>query len=219
MINSLANGDSKWLDASVLLQENMISWPGNPRFRLNRVMDMETGESHTVSEITLSSHSGTHIDAPLHFIRDGKGVDEMPMDISVCRANVIPIRDAELITVNELEDFHLDPGQSILFKTRNSPEAWQKEEFTDDFVAISKEAAAYLVMKKPKLVGIDYLSVGNPKYDGEEVHRILLQGGIWIIEGLNLTDIEPGIYTMVCLPLKIKGGDGAPARVILMPEK
>lgn len=218
MNNSNKNSGTAWTDVSILLQEKMVSWPGDPEFRIKRAADMEQGESVNLSEITLSSHSGTHVDAPRHFIREGRGIDQMPLDIAAGRVRVVQIKERELIKLEELEPLNIGQGESIFFKTRNSPGAWQKESFTEDFTALSLEGARYLVEMKTRLVGIDYLSIGHSRHEGKSVHRTLLGSGVWVVEGLDLTGIEPGFYTMVCLPLKIKDGDGAPARVIVRRE-
>jgi arylformamidase len=157
------------------------------------------------------------MDAPLHFIRQGMGIDKMPLDTTVGRARVIEIQDTESIKPEELIHHRIRRGERILFKTRNSSRGWQTHTFIEDFVYISKEAAHFLAERKVRVVGVDYLSVGGFKRDGMETHRALLEGGVWIIEGLDLSSVKPGKYDLICLPLKIEQGDGAPARAILRP--
>ena len=207
----------QWIDISVLLRNAMVHWPTDPSVRIERVKDMEQGAGNTLSMISMGLHTGTHMDAPLHFIRQGIGIDKMPLDTTVGRARVIEIQDTESIKPGELIHHRIRRGERILFKTRNSSRGWQTHTFIEDFVYISKEAAHFLAERKVRVVGVDYLSVGGFKRDGVETHQALLEGGVWIIEGLDLSSVKPGKYDLICLPLKIEQGDGAPARAILRP--
>jgi arylformamidase len=155
------------------------------------------------------------MDAPIHFFRTGKGIDTMPLTATIGRARVIEIRDPESIKPEELRPHGIKRGERVLFKTRNSARCWQSDDFVEDFVYISQEAARYLAAQQVQTVGVDYLSVGGFFKDGVETHHALLEAGIWIMEGLNLSNVEPGIYELICLPLKIEGSDGAPSRPIL----
>ena len=139
----------------------------------------------------------------------------MPLSVGMGQARVIEIRDPESIKPEELHPLGIGQGERVLFKTRNSPRCWQTDDFVEDFVYISQGAAGYLAAQQVQTVGIDYLSVGGFSKDGIETHHTLLEAGIWLIEGLDLTNIEPGMYEMICLPLKIVDADGAPARAIL----
>ncbi len=214
---SPANGSEsfRWLDISVPLRNAMVHWPSDPAVRIENVKDMEHGTSSTISMISMGSHTGTHMDAPLHFIRQGVGIDKMSLDTTVGRTRVIGIQDTESIKPEELYQYRIRSGERILFKTRNSLRIWQTDTFIEDFVFISKEAARFLTEHKVRVIGVDYLSVGGFKRDGIETHRTLLEGGVWIIEGLDLSGIKPGKYDLICLPLKLDQGDGAPARAIL----
>ena len=207
----------KWIDISVTLRDAMVHWPGDPPARIRLIHDLDRGDSHNLSEISMGSHAGTHIDAPLHFIRKGIGIDKMPLDATVGRARVIEIYDTESIKPEELFDHRIHHGERILFKTRNSSRVWQTDTFVEDFVFVSNEAAHFLVKHGVRAIGVDYLSVGGFKRGGSDVHRTLLQGGVWIIEGLDLSTVSPGRYELICLPLKLEQGDGAPARAILRP--
>ena len=209
------SGYSDWIDITVPLHNHMVHWPGDTSVEISRVTDVEYGDSHTLSNIVMGSHSGTHMDAPLHYIRGGKSIDEMPLDTVVGEARVIEIQDTKSIKPAELIRHNINPGDRILFKTQNSSRVWETDEFIEDFIYITKEAADYLVEREVRLVGVDYLSVGGYKKDGAEVHKTLLGNGIWIIEGLDLSLVQQGTYDLVCLPLNITGGDGAPARVIV----
>jgi arylformamidase len=155
------------------------------------------------------------MDAPRHYLAAGAGIESFPLAAGIGHARVIAIHDPELIRVKELKPYHLKKGDRILFKTRNSRECWTTSTFQEKFVYIPGETATYLADCCVQTVGVDYLSVGGFDTDGPETHRTLLKAGIWIIEGLNLNDVEPGEYELVCLPLKILGSDGAPARAAL----
>ena len=155
------------------------------------------------------------MDAPLHFVRGGKGLDEMPFEATIGRARVIEIHDPESVKPDELQPHSIRGGERILFKTRNSARRWHEEAFIEDFVYVSQEAARHLATQEVLPVGTDSLSVGGFLKDGVETHKTLLEAGIWVIEGLNLARVEPGEYELICLPLKVEWGDGAPARAIL----
>ena len=204
-----------WIDVSVPLRTGMVHWPDNPPVSIERMLDIERGDVATVSKLSMGAHTGTHMDAPLHFFRAGKGIDSMPLSATIGRARVIEIGDPQSIKPEELRPYQIQRDERILFKTRNSTRCWQTNDFVEDFVYISQEAARYLAEQQVQTVGIDYLSVGGFFKDGVETHHALLEAGIWIIEGLNLSNVSPGIVELICLPLKIEGGDGAPARAIL----
>ena len=208
---------SGWVDISVPLRDAMVHWPGDPPISIKRANDMERGDSANLSIVSMGAHSGTHIDAPLHFIQQAKGVDEMPLDTTIGRARVIEIEDPESIKPGELLRHRIRRRERILFKTRNSSRVWQTNEFVQDFVFISDEAALFLAERGVRVVGVDYLSVGGFKHGGNYVHKTLLGSGVWIIEGLDLSVVSPGRYDLICLPLKFDQGDGAPARAILRP--
>ena len=206
-----------WIDISVPLRHAMVHWPGDPPVKIKRIRDLDLGDGNTISQISMSSHTGTHMDAPAHFLRKGTCIDKMPLDATVGRARLIEILDTESIKQTELAKHSIRHGERILFKTQNSAKAWEKDRFVEDFVYISRQAADFLVERGVRTVGIDYLSVGGFKRDGSIVHQILLRGGIWIIEGLDLSKVKAGRYNLICLPLKIDRGDGAPARAIIRP--
>jgi arylformamidase len=208
---------SDWIDVSVLLHNDMAHWPGDQAFERKRDNDMDKGDHDNVSQITTSVHAGTHMDAPLHFVKDGEGIDRIPLDVCIGRARIIPIENQERVTPQELERHNIQPGERILFKTVNSDRVWRTNNFQKQFVSIAADAARYLAERKPRLVGVDYLSVGAYHGDGAETHQALLGAGIWIVEGLDLSPVEPGDYDLICLPLKIGGSDGAPARAVLRP--
>ncbi len=204
-----------WIDVSVPLRTGMVHWPDNPPVLIERMQDIERGDVANVSKFSMGAHTGTHMDAPLHFLRTGKGIDTMPLSATLGRTRVIEIHDPESIKLEELRPHEIQRGERVLFKTRNSARCWQTDDFVEDFVYISQEAARYLAAQQVQTVGVDYLSVGGFFKDGVETHRALLEANIWIIEGLNLSEVAAGIYELICLPLKIVDSDGAPARAIL----
>jgi arylformamidase len=215
MNNKYNISDSQWIDISVPLRNAMVHWPDDPSVTTERISDMEKGDSITLSKISMSVHTGTHMDAPFHFISKGDTIDKMPPDITIGRARVIEIKDEESIKPEELSHFQIQNGERVLFKTRNSYRLWNVDTFVEDFVYISDAAALFLIERGVSLVGIDYLSVGSYKEGGAYVHKTLLGSGVWIIEGLDLSGVDPGEYELVCLPLRITNGDGAPARAVL----
>jgi arylformamidase len=208
---------SDWIDVSVTLKDGMVTWPGDPPVRISHALSMERGDPSTVSLLEMGAHTGTHMDAPAHFVRGGTGIGDIPLDASIGPARVIPIRDRTSIQPDELAEHSIQRGDRVLFKTHNSEHCWDTDRFVEDFVYISETAAEYLAERQVRLIGVDYLSVGGFHADGVKIHQTLLNAGIWIIEGLNLKQVPPGQVDLVCLPLKILGGDGAPARALVRP--
>jgi arylformamidase len=207
-----------WIDISVPLYSGMVHWPDNPAVRIEWIQDQSRGDAANVSKLELGAHTGTHMDAPRHFLADGAGLDELPLDATIGPARVIPIVHPHAIHPEELEGHRLRAGERVLFRTRNSERCWKEDRFVEDFVYISAAGAQFIVQRKVRTVGIDYLSVGGYVHDGVETHQILLGAGIWLIEGLNLAAVKPGAYELICLPLRVVGGDGSPARAILRPR-
>jgi arylformamidase len=208
---------TKWIDITVPIYNELVHWPGDPPVSIERVTDMEKGAMNNVSKICMGSHTGTHVDAPRHFIKNGQKVGAMSSDQMIGTARVIEIHHSKYITPEELTGQNIRRGERILFKTRNSSHTWYKEAFDEDFVSISNAAADFLASRALKVVGVDYLSVGGFKGDGAYIHRTLLGSGIWLIEGLDLSRVNPGKYYLSCQPLKLESGDGAPARACLRP--
>jgi len=208
---------SPWIDVSVSLRTGMVNWPGDPAVRFSHAKDMEQGDICTVSLLELGAHTGTHMDAPAHFVGGGRGIHDMPLNAAMGTARVILIQDRESIKPEELAQHAIRRGERLLFKTYNSEHCWDTNSFVEDFVYISAKAAQYLAERQVRLVGVDYLSVGGFLVDGVETHQTLLNAGIWCIEGLNLKQVQPGRVQLICLPLKILEGDGAPARALVRP--
>jgi arylformamidase len=209
-------GKNGWLDISVPLHSGMVHWPGDPEPNFERISDMEGGAEANVTFCRLSAHTGTHMDAPGHFLPGGSGIDSFPLEAGIGAARVIAMApECRVIGRRELEGKGIEKGERLLFKTRNSSRRWDDAEFQRDYVALNASGAEFLVQAGITLVGVDYLSVGVFEGDGPQTHRVLLGGGIWIVEGLNLSEVSEGKYDLVCLPLRIAGSDGSPARVAI----
>ena len=204
----------KLLDVSVPLAPGIPAYPGNPEFELQPVKRIADGGSSNVSRIVMGTHTGTHVDAPRHFFDDGAGVDALPLDLLLGRTRVVEVTKRGGIGAEELASAGLREDLRVLLKTSNSA-LWNGEGFHPDYTHLTEPGARYLVAQGVKVVGIDYLSVEQFKKAGAPAHRALLSQGVVIIEGLNLAEADPGMYEMYCMPLRVSGGDGAPARVIL----
>jgi arylformamidase len=205
---------SGWVDISVPLRTGMVVYPGDPRVQIERDQDVARGDTVTLTTISMGTHTGTHIDAPLHFVNGGRSIDCLPPTAVNGRARVIAITNEVSVDLPELEDHQIRPDEIILFKTKNSA-FWTDNRFHKEYIFLSTPAARYLASKQIRAVGIDYLSIGGYQQNEEEVHKILLGASIWIIESLNLSRTEPGGYDLFCLPLKIEGAEAAPARAFL----
>ena len=204
-------------DISLTYTEDLPTWPGDPTIQLKQISSIEDGEMANVTHLSMCAHSGTHVDAPDHFLGNGKTVESIPLELMIGPAAVVEIPAEGTITTADLISAQIPAGiKRILLKTANS-EVWAagNMEFQEDFIAPDGEAAKYLVELGIEVIGVDYLSVA-PFTDPEPTHKTLLEAGVFIIEGLDLSGVEPGEYTLYCLPLKIGGSDGAPARVLLM---
>ncbi|MEK6256580.1 MAG: cyclase family protein [Chloroflexota bacterium] len=204
-------------DITLTITPDLVVWPEDPPISIERVSKMEEGAEANVTRLNMSAHTGTHVDAPYHFIKDGSTVEDLSIRTLTGRAYVVYLPDADVITAAMLEKSPIPPRtRRVLIRTRNS-EHWTKphKTFDQNYVAVAPDAADYLIQKGVKLIGVDYLSVA-PYTDLVTTHEILLKAGIVIVEGLNLSEVEQGRYTLYCLPLKLGGSDGAPARAILI---
>lgn len=208
-----------WIDVSVPIRSGMVVWPNHPPVRIDRVADRGKGDICTHSWISLGSHTGTHLDAPLHFLPGGKALEDMPLSTMVGPARVLEIGTPSEVLRESLRPHRIRRGERILLKTGNSARCWKTDSFLDDYVGVSLEAAAYLAERRVDLIGIDYLSIAGFHADAVSIHETLLGAGVWILEGLNLSCVTPGRYQMICLPLNLAEADGAPARVLLRPVK
>jgi len=189
-------------DISIGIDENLPLWPGDPELRLHWAANIEQGDLVNLTELSMSIHTGTHIDAPLHFLPNGKPIDSLSLNVFVGEAQVVAIpQDVNLITVDILQDVCEINAARILFKTKNS-QLWETSKFQQDYVALEASAAQWLVDQGVQLVGIDYLSIA-PFKDPAPTHEILLSNDVVIVESLDLRSVEPGLYTLICLPLKL----------------
>jgi arylformamidase len=205
------------MDVSVPLRSGMVHWPGDPAVSIELVAAMARGDDADVTAIDMGAHTGTHMDAPSHFVAGGASLDDLDPDVVIGPARVIAIADPGAVTATELERHDIQPRERLLIRTSNSERCWSTDEFVEDFVYVSEDAAALLAAREVRLVGIDYLSVGGFHVDGAAIHRRLLGAGVWIIEGLDLRGVTPGRYELICLPLRLAGAEGGPARVMLRP--
>ncbi len=206
-------------DISLPISESLPIWPGDPPVHITHSSHLDRGDESTVSRLDLGAHTGTHVDAPAHFVPGGAGVDSLDLDLLVGPALVVHALEAEALTADLLESLEIPPGtERVLFRTRNS-DLWARgvDEFAEDFVAITEDGARWLIARGVRLVGVDYLSVA-PFHDPVPTHQLLLRAGLIALEGLDLGQVAPGIYQLVCLPLKLVGADGAPTRAILLDE-
>ena len=207
-------------DISVPVGPQMPVWPGDANVVLEQIRSVSGGDSSTDSRLACSVHTGTHVDAPAHFIDEGATVEQLPLDVLIGKAVVVDIPDDNIITPDVIEAQKL-PAETerLLFKTKNSA-LWADpaHAFNPEFVALSAESARWIVSREIKLVGIDYLSIQLFKDAAPLTHRILLEAGVIILEGLDLQAINPGAYQLICLPLKLAGSEGAPARAILIEK-
>lgn len=210
----------KIIDISVPLQSHMPVWPGSVGFNLLPTMRLDNGDEANVSQLNTDLHVGTHVDAPWHFLAEGNTVEQLALDDLIGEAIVVDLPDVSSVSANHLAALDLPVNiKRLLLHTRNS-KLWANSvsEFQKDFVALTADAAQWLVDRGIRLIGVDYLSV--QRYDDSPLtHQILLQAGVVILEGLNLINVEPGIYQLICLPLKLVGADGAPARAVLIGEE
>lgn len=210
---------TEWIDITVAIRGGMTGWPGDPPVVVERFFELKKGNDFNATRLCLNTHTGTHMDAPLHFIDDGAGIDEIQLDTVIGPARVIEIENAESIGSEDLEPHDIKDGERILIKTPNSSVPWTEKPFMERYSHLSLTGAAYLAEKRIKLVGIDYLSIAGyaPDAKAAETHRTLLGSDVLIIEGLDLSKVGTGTYELICLPLPIESGDGSPVRAVVKP--
>ena len=198
-------------DISVPIRADMPIYEGNPGVELERASAIADGDPANVSKLIFGVHTGTHVDAPLHFIDGAPGAEGIPLDALVGPAVVVDATGMDRLGEAELRGLEIPEGaERVLLKTRNS-ELWNRNDFTRDFLRLDGSGARFVVARGIRTIGIDYLSIGD-----REAHRELLGAGVVPVEGLDLRKVEPGEYTFVCLPLDVVGSDGGPARAILI---
>jgi arylformamidase len=206
-------------DVTVPLSNDLPGWPGDPEIQIRDWRTLSHGDGANVSMLNFSAHTGTHVDAPAHFIEGAAKVEMLPLEVLIGEAQVIEVPDGYHAIDEEFVSANCAPGTTrLLFKTRNSA-FWNepKLEFRTDFTYLDLNAATTLVQQGAKLIGIDYLSIEKFSQENHETHHALLSRGVIILEGLNLSDVPAGEYELICLPLRLRSnkGDGAPARVVL----
>ncbi len=207
-------------DISLPISPTLPVWPGDPPIQLESIESMDAGAHNNVSRLNISAHTGTHVDAPHHFLNNHRTVESLPLEVLTgpCYVAQLP-DDMDTIDAETLNGIPLAEGTTrLLFGTRNS-HLWAKgeTEFQHDFVAVTEDGARWLVDRRIQLVGVDYLSVALFN-ESEPTHKVLLEAGVVILEGLNLSQVPRGFYDLYCLPLKLVGSDGAPARAILISK-
>lgn len=203
-------------DISVPIGPGLPTWPGSVGFRVLKPMAIAAGDPANVTRLDMDVHTGTHVEAPLHFLADGAALETFELQRFVGPAFVAEVGD-DVITPLALEAQAIPRGtERLLLKTRNSDRwAVANGTFDPDYAALTHEAAAWVVERGVRLIGVDYLSVQQYHDDGE-THRILMRAGVLIVEGLNLAGISPGPYTLICLPVRLGGAEAAPVRAVLV---
>ena len=202
-------------DITMPLHPKMPVFPGDQSPQRKWLHRIQYGDGNNLSALALGSHTGTHVDAPYHFVENGITLDQIPLEVFVGKALVIEITDPDSISVDELRRHPIASAERVLFKTRNSS-TLSRNRFQEDFVYMEGAAAEYLVRQGVRLVGVDYLSVDQYGDESSPTHHTLLGHGVVILEGADLSSVDPGAYTLVCLPLKVTGAEGAPVRAVLM---
>ena len=210
------------IDVSVPVSQSTPTYPGDPHVEIEQWAALERGDAANVSMLHFGAHTGTHVDAPAHFIEGASRVESLPLDILVGEARVVEISDdVRAIEARHIMSESLGGATRVLFKTRNSA-FWANTSggFRTDFTYIAPDAARALVEFGVRLVGVDYLSVERFRPERFDTHTTLLSSGVVIVEGLDLREVRAGTYELICLPLRITGGsgDGAPARAVLRSE-
>lgn len=204
----------KIYDVTVPLSSDVPTFPGDPPFELRATHRMADGAPYNVTHLSFGTHAGTHVDAPYHFIADGATVDELPLEILMGKVRVLDLHMRDKIDRSDLQACGLRDDLRVLLRTRMSGQL-KNPQFQSDFVYLTQDAAEYLAQVGLRLVGIDYLSIEQYGSHDFPAHKALLSAGVVVVEGLDLSEVEAGEYDMVCLPLRIAGADGAPARVLL----
>ena len=204
----------KLIDVTVPLDSALPTYPNNTPFSLEAIKRIARGDSSNVSTLHMSAHSGTHVDAPRHFFDAGAGTEALPLEMLIGRTRVIEVTSRSGIAAEDLNGIDLSEDVRLLIKTHNS-RLWSSPDFHIDYIGVTESGARHLVGQGIKVLGVDYLSVEQFRKPGAPAHHVLLSAGTIVIEGLNLADVDPGFYEMYCLPLRIVGADGAPARVVL----
>lgn len=216
-MNRVESTEMKIYDITLPVSETLPIWPGDPPIKLSLISDLAKGDEANVTVLQMSAHTGTHIDAPRHFIPEGLAIDQLPLDKLMGSCRVLDFLHLKRsIDQSDLDILDLSGVTRILFKTQNSlKQRHTTQPFQKDYIALTRNAAVYLKDAGVQLIGIDALSVELYSDSKHPTHHILLKNNVIIIEGLDLKDVPAGDYELIALPIKLKGADGAPARVIL----
>jgi len=210
---------TKIYDVSVPIRDGGLVYPGNPEIQISLQQSIAEGAGANVSTVTFGSHTGTHVDAGRHFFDAGQTVDQISLETLIGPVTVLEVgSQIAAVTRADLEGHNLNGAERVLIKTRNSGYLTQDPVFHRDYTYLAPEGADYLVQLGVKLVGVDYLSIEQFHSGHHRTHRTLLGAGVVIVEGLNLVDVPAGAYRLCCLPIKLAGCDGAPARAVLISE-
>ncbi len=205
----------KIIDITLSINENIPVYPGDAKFKATPICTIEKSGCN-MQQLNLGTHTGTHIDAPLHFLANGSSIDEIPLEIFFGKSQVIEI-DEPRITKTAIDKFFIDGINRVLFKTPNSY-LLEDKEFHKEYVYLTEDGADFLINKNVKLVGIDYISIERFGTADFIVHKKLFSANMCILEGINLKEVDPGIYTLVAFPLPFEGLDGSPVRAVLIEE-
>lgn len=212
--------ERKVYDISVMLGTESIVYPRDTAYEREDVWSIARGDPATLSKLIMSAHSGTHLDAPAHFVKGGKRVDDYCAGDFIMPAIVVESSEEKSIMPSDLADVEIEKGDAVLFKTNNSKTGLCKSgKFSTDFVDLSLAAAKVCVEKGASLIGIDYVTIEQKGDRTFPVHHLLLGNEIPILEGINLESVAPGRYTLICLPLKMKKAEASPVRAVLVREK
>ena len=219
----MSNWYEGWTDVTYPIFEGMTGWPGQPVTSFDTLSCIHCGDTAKVTMLHFSAHTGTHMDAPNHFLAEGIDISRVPVEVGLGPVRIASIDCEAAVTPEQLQAYEartrpLEPGERLILRTPNSDRGlWLQDPFDNDYRGIGPAAAEYIVSKQLALIGVDYLSVG-PFYKGNpQTHRALLGAKVWIIEGVDLRRVTEGAYEMICLPLKIVGSDGSPIRILIRP--
>lgn len=211
--------DTDWIDVTYPIKSGMVHWPGQPPVSYTRLNELDKGDSANVSALHLSLHTGTHMDAPKHFLKGEADITTAPVGAMMGALRVARVKGVSGIGEAEIRAYEsrlgkLNVGERIFFRTDNSETDWLEQPFNKQYVAVEPDGARYLVSCGVQVVGVDYLSVA-PFRDPTETHEVLLGNGVWVIEGLDLRTLQEGDYDVLALPLKLETGDASPLRVLV----
>ena len=203
-------------DISVILGEQNATYPGDVPFErtaTTTITDIRVAEE---SSLRMSAHAGTHLDAPAHFFADRQRLDDFPVEHFIISAQVVEILDPFAVRADDLQRVQTSPGEALLFRTGNSHSGRVVSgQFSEEYVYVAEDAAQWCVDRQLRLVGLDYISIDQYGDPDTPAHRIILGAGLLALEGINLAAVHPGRYTLICLPLRLKGAEGSPVRAVL----